>query len=184
MLADHSDSFVAYTSRWQCALFAFGSLGFIIVGLWMVGAFGTAPTPTSQYPYLEILGVGWFSVIIGPLAAIKWISKLFVTAEQLRVDAVGIRYSPWSDKTIPWSEIADVTNWSRNAQKRIVLHLRHPNNFPGKGLAARLASKLTGGNGSHITILMTGTDRRYDEAMSAIERYRQPSQRPVAPLAA
>jgi len=117
---------------------------------------------------------GWICVTVGPFAAIKWISKLFVTTEQLRIDAAGIRYSPWSDETIPWSEIADVTTWSRNALKRIVLHLRHPNNFPGKGLAARLTSKLAGGNVS-ITILMTGTDRSYDEAMSTIERYSQPS---------
>jgi hypothetical protein len=177
MLADHSDSFVAYTSRWQCALFAFGSLAFVVVGLWMLGAFDAAPTPTIQYSHLKILIAGWIAVTVGPFAAIKWISKLFVTAEQLRIDAAGIRYSPWSDKTIPWSEVADVTTWSRNAQKRIVLHLRHPDNFPGKGLAGRLASasrKLTGGDVT-ITILLTGTDRSFDEAMSAITRYRRSS---------
>lgn len=174
MLADHSDSFVAYPSRPRCALLAFGSLAFVIVGLWMLGAFGAVPTPTIQYSHLKMIIAGWICVTVGPFAAIKWISKLFVTTEQLRIDAAGIRYSPWSDETIPWSEIADVTTWSRNALKRIVLHLRHPNNFPGKGLAARLTSKLAGGNVS-ITILMTGTDRSYDEAMSTIERYSQPS---------
>ncbi|TPN74538.1 hypothetical protein FJ987_13855 [Mesorhizobium sp. CU2] len=181
-MADPSDSFVACTSRWRCALLAVGSSAFVVAGLWMVGAFGNAPTPTIQYPHLVILSAGWMGLIMGPLAVIKWISKLFGTAEQLRIDEAGIRYAPWSDKTVPWSEIADVTTWSRNGLKRIVLHLRHPNNFPGKGLAARLASNLTGGNVS-ITILLTGTDRNYYEAMSAIERYRQPSQLPVSPLA-
>ena len=63
--------------------------------------------------------------------------------------------------------------WSYKRQKSIVLHLSNPARFPGRGLTAKLASAnrmLTGGD---ISISLTGTNRNFDDAMSAIVRFRR-----------
>jgi hypothetical protein len=83
-----------------------------------------------------------------------------------------IRAAHWSDQTIPWSEIADVTTWSYRGQKAIVLHLRDKTRFPGRGMAtmlSRVNRNLTGGD---ITISLTGTNRRVEDALSSIHRFR------------
>jgi hypothetical protein len=165
-------SFVAYPSLWRRALLTLLASGFVVLGLWMVGAFGPVPT-SSRYPYLETLIIGWACLIFFGFCTIAYVPKLFETDEQLRIDASGIRYTQWSHTTIPWSEISWVTKWRYNRSRFIVLHLHHPHKFPGRGLAAFMAGanrKLTHGD---ICISLAGTDRRYDEAMSAIDRHRQ-----------
>ena len=166
------EGFVAHPSRWRRALLAMLASGFVVLGLWMVGTFGPVPT-SSRYGYVETLIIGWICLIFFGLCTIAYIPKLIETDEQLRIDASGVRYSQWSHSTIPWSEICSVTNWSYRRSRFIVLHLRDPRSFPGKGLAGFMVGanrRLTGGD---ICISLTGTNRGYDEAMSAINQYRQ-----------
>lgn len=141
------------------------------MGLWMVGVFGPVPV-SPRFPYGETLFAGWLCLAVFGLAFILWIPKLLETEEQLRIDRQGIRYTIWSDATIPWNAITDVTTGSVNGQKSIVLHLRQPTQFPGRGLAGLLYAvnrKLSGGD---ISISLAGTDRTYDAAMSAIDYFR------------
>lgn len=165
------DRFSAYPSLWRRMLLAAIAAGFVAIGLWMVGVFGPVPV-TSRFPYIETLVAGWLCLAVFSVFFVLWLPKLFETAEQLRIDHSGIRYAVWSDRTIPWAEISAVATWTLNRQKFIVLHLRDPAQFPGKGLAGILSTvnrKLTGGE---ISITLTGTDRTYDEAMSAIAYFR------------
>lgn len=167
-----AESFVAYPSRWRRGLLALLSLGFVTLGLWMVGTFGPVPT-SRRYPYMETLIIGWVCLIFFGLCAAAYVPKLIETGEQLRIDASGIRFSQWSHLTIPWEEISGITNWSYRRSRFIVLHLSHPERFPGKGLGALLAGtnrRMTGGD---ICISLTGMDRRYDEAIAAISRYKR-----------
>jgi hypothetical protein len=118
-----------------------------------------------------IFAVGWFSVVFFGACGIAAAKKLFGAGEQIRIGPTGVRPSP-GYQIIPWSEIADVTTWSSAGQKMIILHLRDPAGFPRQGMPAFLASAnrmLTGGD---IAISLTGTDRSFDEAMSAIVRFR------------
>jgi hypothetical protein len=101
-----------------------------------------------------------------------WIRKLFDGREQLRIGPAGLRTVQWSEQTIPWSEIADVTTWSYKRQKVIILHLRDSTHFPGRGVAAMLASANRGMTGGDISISLTGTNRRFSDALSAIESFR------------
>lgn len=161
------NDFVAYPSRWRIALFILGSVVFVIGGLWMVGAFGSPPQ-SQRYSPTVILVAGWACVIGFGFCVIMWTRMLFDTRERLRIGPAGIRSAQWSDQTIPWSEITDITVWSFKKQKSIILHLHDPARFPGRGVAAMLASanrKLTAGD---VSISLTGTDRSFDEAMSAI----------------
>ena len=163
--------FVAYTSRWRSVLLAFLSLGFVVLGCWMVGAFG--PPPASlRYPEGETVVVGWFGIAFFGFCAVGWGKQVFATKEQLRIGALGIRWARWSSQTIPWSEITDVTSWSYRGQRSIVLHLRDATRFPAQGVLGAVAGAnrmLTGGD---IAVSLTGTDQSFDAAMSAISLFK------------
>jgi hypothetical protein len=97
---------------------------------------------------------------------------MFDKNEELRIGPAGIRWTPWSDQTIPWSDVIDVTTWKHRGQSVIVLHLRDATRFPGKPAGAAFAGvnrMLTGGD---IAISLTGMDRSFRDGLSAIERFR------------
>jgi hypothetical protein len=165
-------SFVAHNSRWRIALLTLGCLGFVVGGLWLAGVLGNAPR-SDRYPAFLFAGVGWFNVAIFGVCAAYGVKKFFDDAVQLEVGPAGIRWVPWSDDLIPWSQIKDVTMFSHKRQNFIVLHLNESGRFPGRGLAgkfARVDKMMTGGD---ITFSMTPTDRSHGEAMDAITAFRQ-----------
>ncbi len=165
------EEFVAYSSRQRTACLFLGSLAFVALGLWMLGAFGPAPT-SARYPAVLFPVVGWVSILFFGLAAAVWGRRLFDRKAQLSIGAAGILSAPWSDQTIPWSEIADVTTWDFNGQRTIVLLLRDRTRFPGRGLAAMLADANRGLTGGDLSLSLTGTDRTVEEALFAIDRFR------------
>lgn len=165
------DDFVAYWSRSRIALLALAAVPVVAAGLWMGGVFGPPPS-SSRYQPEFMFAIGWLSVVFFGLFGVMWVKRLFDGREQLRIGSAGIRAAQWSDQTIPWSEIADVTTWSYRSQKAIVLHLRDKTRFHGRGMAAMFSSvnrNLTGGD---ITISLTGTNRRVEDALSSIDRFR------------
>jgi hypothetical protein len=165
------DDFVALPSRSRIALLTLGAVAFVAAGLWMGGVFGPPPPSRRYSPELVFL-IGWVSVVFFGFCGVMGLRRLFDGREQLRIGSAGIRVAQWSDQTIPWSEILDVTTWSYRRRKAIVLHLRDKTRFPGRGMAAMLASlnrNLTGGD---ITISLAGTNRGVEEALSSINRFR------------
>lgn len=152
-------------------LLLFGGVGFVALGLWMVGAFVEVPS-SRRFSAGYTMGIGWLSILFFGFCAVSIVKRFFDERAQLHIGTKGIVRSPWSDQLIPWSEITDVTTWSHRGQKFIVLHLKNPGRFPARGMLSKLAGvnrKLTGGD---ISISLTGTDRSYDDAMSAITRFR------------
>jgi len=163
--------FTAHNSRWRLALMFVGCIAFVAAGLWMGGALGDAPS-SRRYGGGVIFGVGWFSVLFFGLCAVAVAKRYFDRRSQLKIGPCGVFWRPWSDCTIPWSEIADVTVWKHQRQKAIVLHLTDPVRFPARGLTRKFGGAnryLTGGD---ISISLTGTDRSFEEAMWAIEQFR------------
>jgi hypothetical protein len=167
-----SEDFVAQASRWRLALLFVGCAAFVSIGIWMGGVFGVPPESRRYSPEV-VFALGWFcALFFGLCAAIAFV-RLIRGGEQLRIGTDGVRCNIWSDATIPWSEISDVTIWTFKRQKAIVLHLRDPARFPGRGLLARLGSgnpKVTGGD---VAISMTGTDRTFEDALAAVEHFRR-----------
>ena len=164
--------FVAYNSRWRVALIFLGAVGFVALGLWMVGAFGEVPS-SRRYSAPVTMGIGWLCILFFGLCAVTAVKKFLDDRVQLQIGPSGIVWSPWSDDLIPWSEIGDVTTWSYRRQKAIILHLNNPARFPGRWLTAKLAGAnrmLTGGD---VSISLTGTNQSHDDAMSAIARFRR-----------
>ncbi|MDE2405603.1 MAG: hypothetical protein KGM17_13125 [Sphingomonadales bacterium] len=165
------DDFVAHTSRWRTALLVAVSLGFVALGVWMAGLLGPVPVSRRAGPMMTQFW-GWASILFFGLCAAVGTKLWWANAERLRINALGIRWTGWCAQTIPWNEIIDVTEWRYRGSKSIILHLRNPSLYPGTGLAGlagRANHALTGGD---IGITLTGTDRKYDEAIFAIATFR------------
>jgi hypothetical protein len=165
------DDFVAYPSRYRIALLVLGCVAVVAAGVWMGGVFGPPPS-SSRYPPDFVFAIGWLSVVFFGFCGVLWVKSLFDGREQLRIGSAGLRAARWSDQTIPWSEIVEVTTWNYRGQKAIVLHLRDKTRFPGRWMAAMFSSvnrNLTGGD---ITISLTGTDSRVEDALSSIDHFR------------
>lgn len=163
--------FVAFPSRWRIMLLLLGSAAFVVAGLWMGGVLGDPPA-SRRYSALAVSIVGWFSVVFFGLCGAAAIKGLFDTKEQLRIGPAGIRSLPWSGQTIPWSEIVEISSWHYKSQSFVILHLRDPSRFPGRGSRGLLAGANRALTGGDISINLTPTDRSFDEAMEAIERFR------------
>lgn len=160
--------FVAYPSKWRIALLALLAAGFVVGGLWMVGLFGPIPS-SRRHPAIEVFVMGWVCTAFFGLCCVATVKRIFDSGEDLRVGPTGIMVRSWSDQVIPWSEIADVTTWRGRS---IILHLRNPSLFPGRGMSAmmtRINRMVTGG---HVDVMLTGSDRSFDEAMDAIAQFR------------
>lgn len=168
--------FVAYHSRWRLALLFALAAGFMVIGAMLAGLWGELPElansrrgrrlPPELVPY-----VGWLCLVFFGLCAAAIGKKFFDGEAQLIININGITSPQWSNKLIGWPDITNVTTWSQRGQKFIVLHLRDPSLFPARGVAGKLAYAnrvLTSGD---LSISLTGTDRSFDDAMSAIEGF-------------
>lgn len=165
------DDFVAHTSRRRIALLIAGSLGFVAIGVWMAGLFGPIPALRQMSPMVAEFW-GWCAILFFGMCALAGAKLWWANSERLRIGRSGIRWSGWSDQTIPWDEIAAVTEWRYRNTRSIILHLRDPSLYPGRGFAAfsaRANRALTGGD---IGISLTGTDRKFADAIAAIARFR------------
>jgi hypothetical protein len=156
------------------------AVGFVLLGLMLVGAFGEIPSFAEEprrrrfSPWFSAL-IGWFCISFFGSSVLAIGRKFFDHRPQLHICSTGIVTIPWSDERIPWSEVSDITTWIHRRQKAIILHLKNPDQFPGRGLAGKLAGinrMLTDGD---IAISMTGTNRNFDEAMVAIAFFRSAS---------
>lgn len=158
--------FTARNSRWRLALLGAGAASFVFGGLVIAGLFGPPLRPGAEW-------FGWFCIAFFGLGGLVIVQRLFDRSEVVRIDGRGIYFKPWSEQTIPWSEIRDVTVWQLQGQRLIILHLANPDGFPSKKLLGWVAGAnrvLTGGD---IPIGLVGTDGNFDDAMATITRHRR-----------
>jgi len=173
------EDFVAKTSRPRMALMVVGSLALAAIGLWMSGLLWAPPVSRRASPEM-VESAGWAGMILFGLCVVMGAKLWLENSEQLRIGQNGIRYSRWSDQVIPWSEIENVSEWRHKGLRSIILHLRQPSLFPGRGvmgIAGRANRALTGGD---ISISLTGVDRSFNDAMAAIQQFRPGSTAPPA----
>lgn len=164
--------FVAHSSRWKLVLMLLGAVMFVVIGLWMVGLFGQPPE-SRRYSTGFLVLIGWACILFFGLCGGIIAKRLFSAGEdEVRISASGIRSRSWSDDMIPWSEITEISTWNSNGQSVIVLKLRDPSRYPGKGMVAMLAKANRAMTGGDVHISMTGTDRSFDEAMAAVRYFR------------
>lgn len=165
-------SFTAKSSRRRIGMMVAVCAGFVALGLWLVGAFGKAQV--SRYnSALSMQMAGWLCIGFFGLSGASRLPQLAKHQTILEVSAAGIRWLDWSDATIPWSEVKDVSIWTYQGQKAIVIKLVHPELYPGRGLRAfmnGLNRRFTNGD---LVISMNPTDRTFAETYAAISSFRE-----------
>lgn len=159
-------TFIARSSPWRLALLALGAGAFVAAGLFLAGIFGPPPRPGREW-------LGWLCVAFFGLCGVMVLRRLIEGGDVVRISASGIYFAPWSDQTVPWSEIIEVTVWEFRRQKSIILHLRNPDRFPSTKLLGKLAGANRALTGGDIPISLTGTDGSFADAMAAITYYRR-----------
>ena len=150
---------------------SFGSLTFVAMGLWMTGMFGSIPE-TTRYSADFLAVIGWICVFLFSLCGVAYTKDLFGPSEQLRIDAEGLRWKPWSDQIIPWAEITEIRKWEVGSQRGVDLKLRDPAQYRRAGLLALIANGGRTFSGGDVSICLSGTNRKFDEAMAALARFR------------
>lgn len=165
--------FVAYPSKWRIALLALLAAGFVVIGLWMIGLFGPIPTSRRYSPTFTVVW-GWICITFFGFCAVAIVKRFFEAGEQLRIGPEGVWIRSWSDQTIPWTEITEATTWSYKGSKSIILHLRDPSLFPGRGAIGFIAKANRALTGGDISITLAGADRSLAEAIAAIDQFRPP----------
>ena len=144
------------------------ALGFVALGVWMTGLIWPQPNSTRAAPIMQMIW-GWLSIVFFGFCAFAIGRMWWINEEQVRIGPAGIRISRWSDQTIPWTAITDVSEWHHKGTTIIMLRLHDPSAYPGGKVATFLAKGNRSFTGGDIGITMAGTNRSITEAMDAIE---------------
>jgi hypothetical protein len=158
--------FEARNSPWRIALLLVVALAFVVLGAWMIGAFGRAPDHR-----FKTQAIGWVSVVFFGLAAILVTRRLFDTDVEIRIDANGIYWRRRSSQVIPWSAIDRITIGEVRGQRFACLFLRDPRAFPSDGVTGMLGGANKALGFGDVALGATGTDRSFDQLMSAIKQF-------------
>jgi hypothetical protein len=163
------ERFVARNSRTRLVLILLGSLLFVAIGLWMVGAFGEPPQGSGRAAGTN--WVGWIAIPFFGAVALAIIGRLRDAGEQLVVDESGIVWRAWSDDVVPWSEIEKIVERHVARQVMFAVHLRDPSRCPPTRWTGRIAARQRGFGMGDMSISVSGTDRSNDELRNALTRF-------------
>jgi hypothetical protein len=160
--------FSANNVRWKCGLAFLLAIVMFYVGTKLVEQWGRPPISNRDSPEFETV-LGWvlvvFSLQFGVGAALRWWNN----HDYVRIGPEGIRYLGWSDVTIPWSEIAEVSRRTYRRYRFVVLRLKDRQRFPRRGWMGRISWLPELFRCDSIDISLNGTDQNFDAAMSAIK---------------
>lgn len=159
-----ADRFVARDSPPRLWLMLVGAFAFVALGLWIAGLFGSSPKPGWEW-------FGWFAAFFFALVPFKIVPRLSDRSDQMVIDRNGIYWRQWSETTIPWSAIRSFSRRSVRGQHFVCLHLKNPSMFPKSGAGAWLSGFNRALGFGDIALTVTGTDRRFDELVAAIDSY-------------
>lgn len=160
--------FVANYSRWRLALMLLGSVGFVVDGMWLAGAFG--PPQGISGPPLENEIWGWICIVFFGASTLAILKLLMDGGVKLRVGISGIYFAK---EMLTWSEITEVGSYQVKQTRMITLKLRDPKRMTKTAISKMLASINRVGFGCwDCYISLGGTNRSFKEAMAAIEHFR------------
>jgi hypothetical protein len=158
------ERFVARNSPWRMLLLLFLALGLVALCAWIAGLFGAQPDPGKAW-------AGWLGTAIFGLCAMVALPRLFNRDEAIVVDAQGVYWARWSERTIPWLAIKAVERHTVQGQSFLCLSLDDPSRHPSDRMLGMLSGVTRGLGFGDVAVSVQGTDRSIDELIDAIERF-------------
>ena len=162
--------FVARKSIGKTAALVMGCVAFVVIGLALIGVFGDLPS--KRAPTWWVLLIGWVATLFFGFCGVSHTVNLLGPSEQLRVDHRGVLWRPWSAKLIPWSEIVEVKISTVDRYRDIVLKLHDPAKYHRTSMSRFFANGGRTFSSRDVHISLLGTDRKFDDAISAINHFR------------
>jgi len=141
-----------------------GSIGFVALSLFMLGAFDGKPKP--PFPW-----AGWVGMLFFGPAAFILARRLFDPEDQLVIDERGIFSKHWSSRTVPWHDIERIETAKVHREQFLCIFLAQPERYPPETLIGRamLANRAMGFG--DLAVSVTGTNRSFDELCEAVSRH-------------
>lgn len=165
-----AEVFVARTSSGRTSLLVLASLGFVVMGLWLVGWFGQPPA-TRRFSQDGAFWLGWITILFFGLTTLIGGARLFDRRPRIVVDAQGILWRDFSDQTIPWSRIRGWTMQDMVTTKFICLDVVDAGSFRRAGIAAIFGGANRGMGFGEAQLNVTGTDRSFSDLVDAMQRF-------------
>ena len=144
---------------------------YFVLSLWMVGAFGDAPT-IKRIPEIKVHFFGYVGLIFYPVAILYIVRSLYRAKFSLWISPIGIISSDWSDKLIPWSNIEDIGERNTSGVKMITICLKDSRSIINNPFYIMLSSFYRKFYGFDISFNLLHTDRLHEEALEAINFFR------------
>ncbi len=164
------EAFVAQNSRWRLVLLALGSAGFVVVGAWMVGLFGDAPSFRRMSTEMGVI-VGWLCIVFFGFCGFVALRLFMHAGEAFRIDADGITQGQMVKAAFRWDEITDIRPMKISGQPMVCYEVVQERLDAIGGLRARLAAANRSMTSCSFALTISGTDAKMPEVIAAIERF-------------
>lgn len=171
-----SEEKIIALSKTKLLLLVFGSLVFIIIGLWMV-SLETAHIESQRRfnSFLFVHGIGYISLVFFGLCGIIGLKKLFDKKPGLILSNTGItdNSSGFSAGFVAWNEITGFDVYQTHNQKMLVVLLNNPEKHIEMGSAFRrtLIKASYKMSGSPVVITSSSLKINFDELLKTCNEY-------------
>ena len=175
--------FEAHYSKWRQIALAVVGLGFAALGWWLATLPAEELEGSSARKLAGLAGLfgtstATMAVIIGGLCVMLGVALIPVVIKNLqhggpalRVDRGGLLSHRWSDRPIPWSNIAAAKPYTLQGQKFVAITLIDRDHNPATTFAGRMAGLNRSIGAGDLALSVQGTDGRYDDLVAALDHY-------------
>ena len=156
--------FVARFSPYRLLFLILLSLGFVVLSLWLVGAFGAAPdAPMAWSGWVGLLFFGPCTVILA--------RRVSDPRAQIILDEQGLYWRQWSEAVIPWTAFSAMEVCHVQRQRLLGLTLARPQDYPPETMLGQLARYNEQLGFPHVTLSAQGMDCSFDELHDAVRGF-------------
>lgn len=171
----NGEVFEARYSPVRSVLMGLGALGFVAIGLWMIGAFGDIPCDGRLIPAEAIPYIGWMGILFfGPLATLHF-ARASVPGTAVRVDANGMMMAGCGEEVIPWDDFTSLSSRDIMGTQYLLLDVvdqRFATFSLFKKFLWKINEPFIGQSG---WLVINNTNRKHNELVEAICHFAPPN---------
>ena len=171
-----------YSSARLVGLAAIG-FGFVALGSWMLGLYGSLPVADGSGPaaaMADLLGVSEAMIVrliggAGLLLGLLVFPAIFKLSQHkgpvMIINAQGIYVHRWADKPIPWSNVEKIESYQIASQKLVGITLKNRELDPQRAARKALTSVNRSMGYGDFALSLQGTDGKYQALLDTLAHY-------------